>query len=74
MCDVQRPIYILYIYIIYIIYIFIASGRLFSQSGDHHIPIVAQSNTDAHIQLTTKNDEGKNIYLINNIYYILYRA
>lgn len=41
------------------------SGQVNSQSGDNHIPIIAQSNTDSHIQLKTKNDDNKNIYLIN---------
>ena len=34
-------------------------------SGGHHIPLIVRSNTDSHIQLTTKNDDGKNVYLIN---------
>ncbi len=41
------------------------TGQINSQSGDNHIPIIAQSNTDSHIQLKTKNDDNKNIYLIN---------
>ena len=41
------------------------TGQVNSQSGDNHIPIIAQSNVDSHIQLKTKNDDGKNIYLIN---------
>ena len=34
-------------------------------SGDNNSPIVAQSNTDTHIQLKTKNDDMKTTYLIN---------
>ena len=41
------------------------TGQVNSQSGDNHIPIIAQSNVDSHIQLKTKNDDGKNVYLIN---------
>ena len=41
------------------------TGQINSQSGDNQIPIIAQSNTDSHIQLKTKNDDNKNIYLVN---------
>jgi len=40
-------------------------GRLTVNSGGDHIPIIAQSNTDSHILLKTKNDPGKDAYLIN---------
>jgi hypothetical protein len=40
-------------------------GRLTVNSGNDHIPIIAQSNTDSHILLKTKNDGNKDTYLIN---------
>ncbi len=43
----------------------VINNRFLAQSGDFHIPIIAKSNVDSHIQLTTKNDDNKNVYLIN---------
>ena len=40
-------------------------GRLTVNSGADHLPILAQSNTDSHILLRTKNDGNKDSYLIN---------
>jgi hypothetical protein len=40
-------------------------GRLTVNAGADHIPILAQSNTDSHILLRTKNDGNKDTYLIN---------
>jgi uncharacterized protein (UPF0333 family) len=40
-------------------------GRLTVNAGGDHIPILAQSNTDSHILLRTKNDGNKDSYLIN---------
>jgi len=41
------------------------TGRITVNSGADHIPIVAQSNTDSHILLKTKNDANKDSYLVN---------
>jgi hypothetical protein len=41
------------------------AGKTVVNSGNDHIPIIAASNTDSHIQLKTKNDDNKNVYLIN---------
>jgi hypothetical protein len=40
-------------------------GTLTANSGNHHIPIVAASNGEAHIALRSSNNEGINNYLIN---------
>jgi hypothetical protein len=42
-----------------------SKGAHFNAVGDTHIPLVVQSNHDSHIQLTTRNDGNKNVYLIN---------
>jgi hypothetical protein len=42
-----------------------SKGAQFNAIGDTHIPLIVQSNHDSHIQLTTKNDASKNVYLIN---------
>jgi len=42
-----------------------SKGAHFNAVGDTHIPLIVQSNHDSHIQLTTKNDGNKNVYLIN---------
>lgn len=42
-----------------------SKGAHFNAVGDTHIPLIVQSNHDSHIQLTTKNDSNKNVYLIN---------
>jgi hypothetical protein len=42
-----------------------SKGAQFNAVGDTHIPLIVQSNHDSHIQLTTKNDGNKNVYLIN---------
>jgi len=41
------------------------NSNITANSGDFHIPINAQSNADSHIQLKTKNDDNKNVYLVN---------
>jgi uncharacterized protein (UPF0333 family) len=40
-------------------------GHTYINSNNNHISLNVQSNTDPHIQLKTKNDDGKNVYLIN---------
>jgi hypothetical protein len=40
-------------------------GHTYINSGNNHIGLNVQSNADSHIQLKTKNDDGKNVYLIN---------
>ena len=40
-------------------------GTFTANSGNHHIPIVAASNGEAHIALRSHNNEGINNYLIN---------
>ena len=40
-------------------------GHTYINSGNNHIGLNVQSNTDSHIQLKTKNDDNKNVYLIN---------
>jgi hypothetical protein len=41
------------------------NSRLNVNSGKDHIGLNVQSDTDSHIQLKTKNDDRKNVYLIN---------
>jgi hypothetical protein len=41
------------------------NSRLNVNSGKDHIGLNVQSDTDSHIQLKTKNDDNKNVYLIN---------
>jgi hypothetical protein len=40
-------------------------GHTYVNSGNNHIGLNVQSNADSHIQLKTKNDDNKNVYLIN---------
>jgi len=40
-------------------------GQSFFHSDNTHIPLKVSSKQDSHIQLTTKGDDAKNIYLIN---------
>ena len=40
-------------------------GTLTANSGNHHIPIVAASNGEAHIALRSSNNEGISNYLVN---------
>jgi uncharacterized protein (UPF0333 family) len=42
-----------------------SKGAHYNAEGDTHVPLIVQSNHDSHIQLTTKNDGNKNVYLIN---------
>jgi hypothetical protein len=41
------------------------NARTDINSADNHIGLNVQSNVDSHIQLKTKNDDNKNVYLIN---------
>ena len=40
-------------------------GHTYVHSDGNHIPLKVSSKHDSHIQLTTKGDENKNVYLIN---------
>jgi hypothetical protein len=40
-------------------------GHTYINSGNNHLGLNVQSNADSHIQLKTKNDDNKNVYLIN---------